>query len=440
MSDSTAGGTCANVEGTPCSNPASKTCSRCYLVQYCNKECQRSHWPSHKIDCKSPFLKESWKPAWDVEDRPPTFMESANETTFSPGVPHGVKKYLWGNVPALDILNPKDNEEVDVPSPLPSGDLRNVVKTLAQLPQSYAGQCEAVINDRDVDIVARNAIMLLTAISCPTDIASEAMLHMWYSAFITSDIFKLLQEKVKPLIDEVCEKIRNKPENVLQSKSWTVGNGTLCLILKEIWNALQAYFDILAELSKSKAQEIMVATTLAPARKDYVERFLSSRPLGWRVGAIKFRKGRTIFQSRDFWPMMDSANPLEGWAIEDIMGMAPVAKNDLYGGLYHLVKGFLLQFCDGIALRPTRFQLLYVDAAELPGVLTVVGKDQQHSFDRIEVSNIVDESYLGTAKTISTFAPLLQPKSLNPDAAILTLYLNAVHEIDPKCGDGQLTN
>jgi hypothetical protein len=68
--------------------------------------------------------------------------------------------------------------------------------------------------------------------------------------------------------------------------------------------------------------------------------------------------------------MMDSANPLEGWPIEDIMGMAPVAKNDLYGGLYHLVKGFL-QFCDGIALCPTRIQLLYVDAAELPGVLTV---------------------------------------------------------------------
>jgi hypothetical protein len=148
-----------------------------------------------------------------------------------------------------------------------------------------------VINDRDFDIVARNAIMLLTVISCPTDIASEAMLHMWYSAFITPDIFKLLQEKVKPPIDEVCEKIRNKPENVLQSKSWTVGNGTLRLILKkEMWNALQAYFDTPAELSKSKAQEIMVATTLAPARKDYVERFLYSRPPGWRVSAESFAR------------------------------------------------------------------------------------------------------------------------------------------------------
>ena len=59
-----------------------------------------------------------------------------------------------------------------------SGDLRNVVKTLAQLPDSYTALCEVVINDKDFDIVARNAIILLIAISCPTDLASEAILHI----------------------------------------------------------------------------------------------------------------------------------------------------------------------------------------------------------------------------------------------------------------------
>jgi len=41
-----------------------------------------------------------------------------NETHLSPLVTHGAKKYLWGNVPAVDILNLDENEGVNIPSPL----------------------------------------------------------------------------------------------------------------------------------------------------------------------------------------------------------------------------------------------------------------------------------------------------------------------------------
>jgi len=85
--------------------------------------------------------------------------------------------------------------------------------------------------------------------------------------------------------------------------------------------------------------------------------------------------------------MMDSANALEGWPIEEVIHRAP-AKNDLYGGMYHLVKDCLRQFCDGLALRPTEFTLLHVDAAKLPETLAVVNKEQPGSFDRIEVSSV----------------------------------------------------
>jgi hypothetical protein len=37
-----------------------------------------------------------------------------------------------------------------------SGDLRNVIKTIASLPQSYTGKPSIVVNDVDFDIVARN--------------------------------------------------------------------------------------------------------------------------------------------------------------------------------------------------------------------------------------------------------------------------------------------
>jgi hypothetical protein len=28
-------------------------CSRCHLVHYCNRKCQRAHWKAHKPRCKS---------------------------------------------------------------------------------------------------------------------------------------------------------------------------------------------------------------------------------------------------------------------------------------------------------------------------------------------------------------------------------------------------
>jgi len=165
------------------------------------------------------------------------------------------------------------------------------VKTLAKIPQSYDGQCEVVINDREFDIVARNAIMLLTAITCPADIASEAMLHIWYSAFIPQGIFDLLQENVRPLINDIYEKLQTISSATPKSKTWTLEKGKVRLILKkEMWNALQAYFSTPPELSRIRAQQIMEATTLSPARKDYYERFLYFQLPGWRVGAIKFRK------------------------------------------------------------------------------------------------------------------------------------------------------
>ena len=29
-----------------------KTCVACKMIQYCGKECQVSHWPAHKKECK----------------------------------------------------------------------------------------------------------------------------------------------------------------------------------------------------------------------------------------------------------------------------------------------------------------------------------------------------------------------------------------------------
>jgi hypothetical protein len=49
------------------------------------------------------------------------------------------------------------------------------------LPKDYTGSLSFVVNDVDFDVVARNAILLLTALFLDTDQAVPAMTHLWYS-------------------------------------------------------------------------------------------------------------------------------------------------------------------------------------------------------------------------------------------------------------------
>ncbi|ODM16214.1 hypothetical protein SI65_08213 [Aspergillus cristatus] len=135
-------------------------------------------------------------PAWILESRTPSFIGSGIGEQF------GAKKYLWGNVPALDVLQLESNEGEDQAGDLrilfaASGDLRNIVKTVARLPRSYSHSLEITINDRDFEIVARNIILLLIALVVEkVDEAVDCIIHLWYSALKgqRQDIWKTLRK------------------------------------------------------------------------------------------------------------------------------------------------------------------------------------------------------------------------------------------------------
>ncbi len=199
-----------------------------------------------------------------------------------------------------------------------SGDLRNVVKTLAELPKPYTGHCQVVVNDRDQDIVFRNAILLLTALHFSPTAATAIMLHLWYSALIPTKMLRALQEMILPRIEDVCTKIQAKPANTFLSKKWTFGARSVRLVLKkEGWNRLRSYFDVPKGLSTAQAQAIRTSITLAPERKDYVDRALYSQPPTWRVCMMKFRQDGILLPfgwSRDeFDTPNPSVVPQVGW-------------------------------------------------------------------------------------------------------------------------------
>jgi hypothetical protein len=47
----------------------------------------------------------------------------------------------------------------------------------------------------------------------------------------------------------------------------------------------------------------------------------------------------------------------------------------------------------------------------------------------MKVSNITDQGNVDLARSLATFGSLLKRKGQNPHAALLALYLNAIHEV-----------
>jgi hypothetical protein len=164
-------------------------------------------------------------------------------------------------------------------------------------------QISVTINDREFDVVARNTILLLLALtgqdsteaeenSMPIDL-SAALMHVWYSASISSGIYSYLQHRVKPLITDVCNRAADKPSSDVLSETWSFsGDKTLCLALKKSeWLKLQRFLDIPGDVTHENAAQIRTAVTLSPERADYRDRWYfkdASPPM--RIAKQRFRE------------------------------------------------------------------------------------------------------------------------------------------------------
>ena len=83
--------------------------------------------------------------------------------------------------------------------------------------------------------------------------------------------------------------------------------------------------------------------------------------------------------------MLDCADPLQGWPIDEIIQKAPLAKNDMYGSLFFYLRDIIGRFCHQISRLKLSVQISQVDALSLPTRIVEQYKMGQSSFDRIEV-------------------------------------------------------
>ena len=59
------------------------------------------------------------------------------------------------------------------------------MSTINGLPKTYEGETTCLLNDKNLNVVARNVVMLLIAAQLPPVEAAETILHVWYSARLT---------------------------------------------------------------------------------------------------------------------------------------------------------------------------------------------------------------------------------------------------------------
>jgi len=70
------------------------------------------------------------------------------------------------------------------------------------------------------------------------------------------------------------------------------------------------------------------------------------------------------------WLINDSADPLNGWPIHEVLETAKPARNDLYGTLYFDLRDIFGRFCDKLSrLKTISFHLIQVNVLQLPATL-----------------------------------------------------------------------
>ena len=70
-----------------CAKPSQSSCSRCELIKYCSRDCQRQHWPTHKLKC---FTKEH--------------IRQFNESRYAKFLEHATKR-IYGNICIVQAWN-----------------------------------------------------------------------------------------------------------------------------------------------------------------------------------------------------------------------------------------------------------------------------------------------------------------------------------------------
>ena len=132
-------------------------------------------------------------------------------------------------------------------------------------------------------------MLLIALVVDDFDEAVDCIIHVWYSVIIRKSDLDILQQRIRPLIESVCEKIKSKASSSQLAKTWTFGHLSLRLVLgKSSWDRLLFFMVIPEALTAERAYQIRATVTLSECRKDYRDRHLLLQPPSRRIAKHRF--------------------------------------------------------------------------------------------------------------------------------------------------------
>ncbi|KAI0014697.1 hypothetical protein F4780DRAFT_187552 [Xylariomycetidae sp. FL0641] len=458
-----------------------KACAGCFLVLYCGEDCQKRHWAEHKRTCKSPIAKEQWLPAYQVEAREVSFLPAVKtlESVFQRLFRSGTHD-LYRDAPAFDILNLPNNEGSDYDQPInilfaKSGDLGNLVKTVASLPPGATPRLKIVLNEPNTDITARNVILLLMALSSKDALATaECAAHYWHSYFTPDWCMDAIAAQVEPLLARYFPKDcsfngRHSataytvfPRGKMTTRTWIFDNhrrlNTHLMSADHHIVSMMHFCEPKLELpdeptSPSQYSEAMKlrrpwdAQGLGNGWQDIWGVILARLPPGWRPARRRYHQEHFVwpfgqprgtkwklnpgfFHSRKANQLgtMPCANPLASWPIAEVMETDNGgADNDVYGKLFYYIRGQFQRFIERLRDLEVEIDVYSLDPVEL-----ATGKLGDIKFDRIMMPALSESGkpWLGcpTVRALKAFNPLLKEVSANPHATMLGCYRDWVFD------------
>ncbi|TFK46609.1 hypothetical protein OE88DRAFT_1667211 [Heliocybe sulcata] len=414
-------------------------CANCRLVSYCSKECQKAHWSMHKTDCKDELMRSDWKPDWERERRAPAFIREDDDHLDPLTLGH----QLWGNTPAMDLINLDRNEgnhSVDLAlACIASGDLRNVVRTVNKLPDDYSGELTILLNDCDPHVVARNIVLLILLGTIDDEVlGAELALHYWYSVILPAEYYARTAHAIMPFI----QKLASHPPQ----RRFSLGdNSSLsCDIPRSVIGFLLSTFR--QRYQSGEALSNYRSVQFARRRKDYLHRAYCELEPAHREAIREFRifgvvlpfgsahrhfncANLSLFSAEGEWLQDDNTTPLHGWELKSVLEAGKrhgAQRADLYGCLYFFLTDELRTFARRLRRFKVNFHVYNDDVRDLSdnlkaGALARSGIPASVHFDRIDVSNIMDVEYVGIQRVLEDWSPLLRQ---NKTATLTGYFMN----------------
>lgn len=326
-------------------------------------------------------------------------------------------------------------------------------------------------------------MLLVLMTTTDTDVATTSVLHLWYSGRITQECLRCM-EKARGIVQYVCNSVEEKeltrsisaPKDLVTYRyEHKFGPSSIVMdFAAATWKALLGYFDVPPGLTMFDSEQRRYNTMASEDSQDYRDyRYILRTIPGWGPSAELFRVDGVLLPSghplKDFtfsnptlsnedhgqWPMDGMADPMAGWPLAEVFATESAAINDIYGKLYHYVRGQLATFHRRLSNTKLNFQVFNLDVSALAPHFV---RREQEPYDRIEVrtkafaemscrgvlcllmltlthraqlSNIADCQYVGITKSLSLLGPLLRPRAQNKHATLIIYFMTAISKIRP---------